>query len=159
MNRENKYMLAPHKRTRRDYWPKDVYCRGYYSSVIPKYWTSDNSYENKISDEARHLLGENERLLQEQYHEVCFAIPETMLDKRQAERGAKSDMRDYYKQERLDSRDAAIKAGACDVEYTGKGLDDCRGQGIGEECARCSGQIVKLDDATIPVMRCELLDQ
>ncbi len=135
--------IKPHKRPRRDYWPRDLDCREYFSSVIPKVWQYDACWENKITWASKRLLDESTTLLQEQYHEVSPVISQTKEDYYRAKDDARADMRDFDKQAKLDRRDAATEAGTCDPDYEGTCKDDCRGKGVRGACNSCSGQVVK----------------
>ncbi len=145
-------------RPRRPGWPSDAFCRSYSSEIIPKFYRVDASWESKATPWTRRWLKENDMLLKEQREKISPVVSKTKEDRRRAAQDAKLDMRDYDKQEKLDRRDAAIEAGDCSADYTGSSKDECRGRGIGGECFRCFGQVLKLDDVTPPTLHCELLN-
>lgn len=135
----------------------DAFCRGYSSAVIPKFYTvTSKCMESKVTPWTRQWLKRNDMLLKEQREEIGPVVSETKEDRIQAAQNAQDDIHDHDKQEKLDCRDAAIVAGDCSVDYTGICRDQCRGLGVGGECLRCAGQVLKLDGVTKPTYHCEL---
>ncbi len=92
-------------------------------------------------------------LLKKQREVISPVVHKTKEYHRQAAQDAKADMRDFDKQGKLDRRVAAIEAGTCDADYTGSCKDMCRGKGIGGECFRCAGQVVKVNNVDMLTVR------
>lgn len=149
--------IPPHLRPRPAGWPSDWECREYFSSIIPKFYqpvnlglNKEDSKRNKVNPYTtlwtKRWLIENDRLLKEQREEdesqgFCE-------DRRQAAIDAREDMRLLEKSEKLDRREAAVKACDCLASYEGNCKNDCRGDGISGECNKCSGQAVPAGGTT-----------
>ncbi len=144
----------PHLRLRPAHWDADCFSREYFSWIIPKFYTDvskdmeskdmeSKDMESKVTLHVKRWLIENDRLLKEQREEVSPVISMTRSDQRQAAIDARVDMRDIDKQEKIDRREAAVAAGTCDAEYTGRCKNDCRGDGTSGACNKCSGQLIK----------------
>ncbi len=148
--------VLPYLRPRPLYWPHDYTCREYFSSVIPKRYVDDGLYENEFSPDLEWIIHKNEGILKKQRDEVSPVFSETKEDRIQAAQDALADIQDFNWQGKLDRRAAAVDAGNCSAEYVGNCKDICYGQGVGGECSRCAGQVVKLSGVTRPVRNCEI---
>lgn len=115
----------------------EVDARNYSGDVIPKFYTANNSFDNKLSSASKYLLVENDRLLKKQHDEVSLVFSETKQDRRQAAIDAKASMRDFDNEQKIERRLEAVAVGTCDPNYTGSSKSLCDGFG----CFRCSGQI------------------
>lgn len=141
------HYVKPHLRPRPEYWPADCFCREYFSSVLPKFYQAEASWESKATPWVRRWLKENDMLLKEQREEISPIVSKTNEDRRRAAQDAQDDIHEFNQQGRIDRRDAAVETGDCSAEYVGRCKDLGYGQGTGKECFRCAGQVVKLKDS------------
>lgn len=151
MKKEIDTSVPPYFRPRPAHWPEDYECNDYYSSIIPKlYIDMSGDMETRLSSWSKCWVIENHKLLEAQREEVSPVFTESRLG---AAIDARAGIRDFNKQGKLDRRDAAIEAGDCSAGYSGQYKDGCRGCGTGGECFRCPGQIVKLKNVDMLIVR------
>lgn len=134
--------IEPHLRQRPAHWPpNDYYASNYFSEIIPEFYLDVSQCKESYSSHwTRHWLIENDKILKDQRNETSPVFAECCLG---AAIDAREDMQDFDKQGRLDRRDAAIEAGNCSAEYTGRCKDLAYGRGVRGACNSCSGQVVK----------------
>lgn len=137
MSRKIDTRIPPYLRPRPAHWPKDYYAGEYFSEIIPEFYQDvSQCVESYSSPWTRRWLIENDKLLKAQRDEDADDCLLAAID-------ARADMRDFFKQEKLDRREAAVEVGTCDSDYIGTCKDNCRGEGEGGACNQCSGQVVK----------------